>query len=265
MPPTTPRSGSATAKCVEREQPPMPVHTNHALHPSVAPAPTVIPPPQLSYPPQSSYPRPLCHSCAPFRHSCAGRNHATPNLPSNPPRHTHPSSHPPTPTPSPIHPSPPTRGEVRWGVGSHEPTHQAHPAPIPTPPLRRTRPNRHTPAPSVTPAPSSVILAQAGTTRPPTYPQIHPTHASLLTPPNTHPFPNSSLPPYQGGGEVGGGQPQANAPSAPSPNPYATPPSHPPPPSSLHLLRRTRPLRHSCAPLTRHSCAGRNGRKERKP
>ena len=101
MPPTTPPSGSPTGKCAEREQPPRPVHTNHALHP-----PAVIPAPPSVIPAQ------------------AGTTHPTPS----------PSS--------PIQSLPPFRGEVRWGVGSHEPTHHARPAPIPTPRLRRPRPLR---------------------------------------------------------------------------------------------------------------------------
>ena len=77
-----------------------------------------------------------------LRHSCAGRNH-----------HHHPTS------PFPNSSLPPLRGEVRWGVGGHEPATTAVPAPI----AHSTVSTRSAPLPSLLPLPS-VIPAQAGTT-----------------------------------------------------------------------------------------------------
>ena len=139
--------------------------------------PFLRPPPSLPRPPPS-FLRPLSSYLRPLRHSCAGRNH-------------------PTPTPISQNSSlPPSRGEVRWGVGSPErpPAAEPQPAPskahphslhlraphavIPAPPLRHScagRNPRNPPAPpsSATPAPPPshlrpplVIPAQAGTTRP---------------------------------------------------------------------------------------------------
>ena len=112
----------------------------------------------------------------PFRHSCAGRNHAarpaappspSPSTPRTPPPdhisappHSHRSAPPPSfPHPS-IAPASPSR-------------HSLHPSIIPAPspsllsPLHHSRaPSRHSFHPlSVIPAPPSVIPAQAGTTR----------------------------------------------------------------------------------------------------
>ncbi len=127
-----------------------------------------------------SPPHPLPHPAIPapsLRHSCAGRNHA---------------AHP-TTTPFPNSSLPPSRGEVRWGVGGPERappsvcTTPSPPHPLPLPPF---------------PRPPSVIPAQAGT---------HPRHSraplpSFLRrqeprhPPNNHPLPQFIPPPFQGGG-----------------------------------------------------------------
>ena len=123
----------------------------------------------------------LRHSCAPHRHSCAGRNPRPPPSFLHPIRHscagrnpraTHPPSSP--HPPSPIHPSPLPGGRLGggWEVASvHRPLFNT---PITLP---------------VTPAPHPVIPAQAGTHAPPTPPR-----------PPTHPFPQFIPPPFQGGG-----------------------------------------------------------------
>ena len=72
---------------------------------------------------------------APFRHSCVGRNLGSPTPP------------PPFPNSS----LPPSRGEVRWGVGRCEP-----PPPVPHAPIAHPLPL------PVIPAPLPVIPAQAG-------------------------------------------------------------------------------------------------------
>ena len=154
MPPTTPQSGSATDKCVEREQPPRPVHTNHALHPpAVIPAPPSVIPAQAGTThqarpapiptPRLRRPRPLRHTCPfpSFLRRQEPRRSPTPALAASISPRPPPTRH---PRPFPNSSLPPTRGEVRWGVGSHEPTHQARPAPITTPHLHRPRPLRRT-------------------------------------------------------------------------------------------------------------------------
>ena len=132
---------------------------------------------------------------------------------------------------------PPSRGEVRWGVGGHEPS-----------PPSRARPNRspHSPsvipAPlSVIPAPLSVIPAQAGTTLRRGYLTTL-TSRPALTPSPIHPSP---LP----GGRLGGGWEvtsrlrQSRAPQSPTPLPLRpvahAPIAHPtpPPPSRARLNR----------------------------
>ena len=78
-------------------------HPLSLLHTPIAPhAPlrhttplSVIPAPLSVIPAQAG----TRHTTPPIRHSCAGRNPPTS-----------------TPAPPPIHPSPPLRGEVRWGV-----------------------------------------------------------------------------------------------------------------------------------------------------
>ena len=163
-------------------------------------------------------------SCAPTRHSCAGRNPGglpvwratrTPPLRRPSPPHyprtsrkttLNTSRHPvqPTPTLFPNSSLPPFRGEVRWGVGSTEP---------------RTKPRSQRRLTSVVPAPLLVIPAQAGTRRPsqfgarrgappPRRPSTSPhprTRRETTLNTSRHPaqptptlFPNSSLPPFRG-------------------------------------------------------------------
>ena len=180
--------------------------------------------------PQSLTPLPLRHSCAPLpsflrplsvipapplRHSCAGRNHA-------PPRASHHAHQPPSSHPFPNSSLPPSRGEVRWGVGGHEPSPPVARAPIahPTPPPpSRARPNRppHFPLHPVarpqiahpTPPPPSRAPSIAHPTPPPSFlrrqePTLRRgylttlTSRPALTPSPIHPSP---LP----GGRLGGG------------------------------------------------------------
>ena len=108
------------------------------------------------------------HSCAPPRHSCAGRN---------PPQHPHP---PPPPN------LPPSRGEVRWGVRGHESTPPIAPRPAPSHPRpsRHTHtPLRHTHAPPVTSGPSL-----------PSPPRLSPSHLRL-SPSHLRLSPSTCAPP----------------------------------------------------------------------
>ena len=127
-----------------RASAPIASRPNHPLPTSVASALSVIPTPHPSFPPLSVIPTPL------------------PSIPAPPP--------PPYPRPLPVIPAqagtqalptpqhpllpnsslPPSRGEVRWGVKSHEPTHQSHCAPIAHPHLSPAL--RRSYAPSVIPA-----------------------------------------------------------------------------------------------------------------
>ena len=135
-------------------------------------------------------------------------------------------------------------------------------SPMPHLPRTRALPSflhslRHSCSPSVIPAPPSVIPAQAGTQT------LH--TPALRHPPNSHSFPNSSLPPSRG--EVRWGVECHELPPPVVPRPDHSCRTSVGPALSRHScasLRRTRafpsflhPLRHSCAPL-RHSCAGRN-------
>ena len=161
-----------------------------------------------SPPPLPPSPRtPSRHSCAPSRHSCAGRNQPTPRPPLFPNSSL-----------------PPSRGEVRWGVGRHE---RAPPLASHRDRLRHSSPPPPLPPPSLRPL--LVIPAQAGT--------------------NPPLFPNSSLPPSRGEVRWGVGAPSVrhqsrHAPIARGPLFFATTaPSVIPAPLSAPL----RPFRHSCA------------------
>ncbi len=171
---------------------------------------------------------------------------------------THPNTH-----PFPNSSLPPGRGEVRWGVGGHEPSppSRARPDRSPHSPSAQSRvPQSPLRSPSVIPAPPSVIPAQAGTHAPPRV--SHHAHQ----PPSSHPFPNSSLPPSRGEVRWGVGGHEPPPPSR-APRSLTPPSAQSRAPQSLTPL----PLRpvarpdhspHSPsvipAPPLRHSCAGRN-------
>ena len=156
--------------------------------------------------PRSPTPPILRHPCAPTvipapspRHSCAGRN---PHAPSRFPQEN--SS------------LPPSRGEVRWGVGrteraplaactpiartTHPPSYLRPPPSLlrtpafPTPPPPPPHPTSVIPAPrSVIPAPRSVIPAQAGTPRTadspkPCYPDLIEERKCATMPTHPHPL-----------------------------------------------------------------------------
>ena len=172
---------------------------------SCAPSPSFLrplpvipaPPPRHSCAPSPSFLRPL-----PVIPAQAGTTHPTPNssrpLPQSTPPFLLPNSSRPLP---PIHPAPfpnsslpPSRGEVRWGVGGNDLAPPAaprpdrpHPPPLPilTPHLRHLSTS---PPPLLRPQPSSlrppsVIPAQAGTTLSPN-----------CRPPHTPTFPTSCYP-----------------------------------------------------------------------
>ncbi len=142
---------------------------------------------------------------------------------------------------------------MRWGVERPERAQRQSPldspriaataAPIPTTaaPIPTTHPPSSPaaiPAPlrhsylSVIPAPPSVIPAQAGTTH--------------LPPHFAPPAPQFIPPPFQGGGEVGGGTPRTSTTPVPLDSPRIAATSARSPPLIRHSRRR------------RHSCAGRN-------
>ena len=153
-------------------------HFRHSRAPFHHPPPSSVisaPPPSFlrrqeprsTHTPSPSYPHPLSviptpplrHTRTPLvipapllRHSCAGRNPHAPHHSAN----TH---------PFPNSSLPPGRGEVRWGVGRHEPRTNATPQ-SPTPRIP------HTPS-SVIPAPSPSFLRRQEPA-PPTPPR--PTH-----------------------------------------------------------------------------------------
>ena len=111
---------------------------------------TAPPTPPITPPPSPSFLRPLpVIPAPPLRHSCAPS-------PSFLRRQEPPP--PPNPPPFPNSSLPPLRGEVRWGVGGHEPATTA--APSPNRPLNRQRESDASP---VILPPPSVIPAQAGT------------------------------------------------------------------------------------------------------
>ncbi len=236
---------------------------SHANAPSApSPNPDATPP---SHPPQPSYPRPLCHSCALFRHSCAGRNPGDHQRLRSPPvsRHAH---HPANTHPFPNSSLPPTRGEVRRGVGSHKPTHQTRPAPIPTPHLHRPRPNRHTRAPlSLLRPPPSFLRRQEPRDPQPTPKSTPHTHPSSH-PPTPTPSPIHPSPPTRG--EVRWGvrshEPTPQAHPAPIPTPHLHRPRplrHPCTSSAAPApFRHSCPLRHSCAPFVIPAQAGTEGK-----
>ncbi len=175
---------------------------------------------------------------------------------------THASTHPHIPYPVPNSSLPPTRGEVRWGVGGSErpPASEWPPAlfesALTLPPCR---------APTVTPTPLSVIPAHLFVIPVPFPSHLRPPPSFLRrqepTHPRTHTSPTPSpihpSPPTRG--EVRWGV-EASEPAPPSCTPIAflsfprPKPSHLRPASSFPY-----PFRHTCAPH-RHSCAGRNPR-----
>ena len=109
---------------------------------------------------------------------------------------------------------PPSKGEVRWGVGVPSRPHRSCAPRSPTP-----RPLRHSCTPSVIPAPPSVIPAPS-----PSYPRPHPSFLRRQEPPaNIHRSPNSSLPPGRGEVRWGVGVPSrphwSCAPRSPTPRP----------------------------------------------
>ena len=97
-------------------------------------APPIARPPTAHAAPTPPFPPPSRHTRAPLRHSCAGRN-------PRPSRHTRapPSflrrQEPLTPTPTlfPNSSLPPSRGEVRWGVGVPSVRHRSRAPRSPTP------------------------------------------------------------------------------------------------------------------------------------
>ena len=143
--------GTPRATTAGPARPDRPFHlSTPALSPALSPA---LPPP--------SPPRPFSSHLRPFP-SFLRRQEPPP--PSN------------FPPPPPIHPSPLPGGRLGggWDAPSHHhrPCTPRSPSVTPASPPSHLRPLRHTNSPSVTPAPLSVIPAQAGTTAHPHFPKI---------------------------------------------------------------------------------------------
>ena len=194
----------------------------------------------------------------PLRHSCAPTVIPAPlpsflRPPTVIPAQAGTTPHPPNTPSSPNSSLPPGRGEVRWGVGRHEPgppvirapihSRRSSPPPLSCPCRRYTspsfpRPHRHSCAP-----PPSFLRRQEPRPSRPTPP-----------PPLIHPSP---LP----GGRLGGGW-GATSQAHQSFAPRSIHTAPPPPPLPTHAVGT--PLRHSRAPHRhsrashRHSCVGRN-------
>ncbi len=207
-------------------------HQSSCHAPIVHAAPIIPAPLSVTRAPPPSFLRPSPSPPAPHRHSCAPS--VIPAQAGTPRAHAS--------------PLPPSRGEVRWGVGGNErppvfvsrsnrPRHPHHSRA----PLRHPRPPPSPPPPTVIAARNRHSCAQPSFLPPPPH-----RHSCAGRNPRAHapplsPFPNSYLPPSRGEVRWGVGGPErppaiVHAP----PPPYA--PQHPDGPPALRGSAAGRPF-----------------------